>query len=206
MTDKALQYNLYGNEWIPQRSDVNGNLHVTLENSATDEPLLTDDLTGALAAIDVVHHEIHEGEYFFTEYSASVNNAASLQIRILTGADGLHFDSDIGVGGQCQLYLYEAATISLGTPLVIYNRKRNDVTHTAPFQAWHTPTVGATGTTALIPGRLVPGGSSNQTRIGGFGGQRKEWILLPNTEYLLRITNTSGAAVVISATVEGYAF
>lgn len=205
MSQKVQQYNLYNNEWIPQKSDANGNLHIILENSTTDEPLLTDEITGALSTIDVVHHEIHEGEYFFTEYSASVNNAASLQIRILTGANGLHFESDIGVSGQSQLYFYEAPTISDGTVLTVYNRKRTDTTHTTPFQAWHTPTVGGVGTTPLIPGRLIPGGTNPGTRIGGTSGQRKEWILKPNTEYLVRITNTSGSAIIISATVEGYA-
>lgn len=170
----------------------------------TDQPLMVDELTGALATIDTVHHEVHEGEMFYVSHSASVNNASSMDVQILTGAGGLHMSSAVSVGGACNLYLYEAPSTSGGSALTSYNKKRDDTTHSSPMTVVHTPSVSGTGTT-LINGRLLAGGNTQQSRIGTGVRDGSEWILKPSTKYLIRVTNVSGTAITISVEVEGYA-
>lgn len=68
----------------------------------------------------------------------------------------------------------------------------------------HTPTVTATGSVALVNGRILPGGNSPQTRVGDGIRQGVEWILAPAAGYLLRVTNTSGAAIACNVALEWY--
>jgi hypothetical protein len=157
-----------------------------------------DAITGV---IDVLHHE---GEMFCFSDSASVLNGASRDYRLTVGAGGSHFSAQISASGSIQIYLYEAPTISVGTLVDSFNMKRSDTTHVSSLTIRHTPTVGATGTVDLINGFLIPGGSSNQTRVGGGARPAVEWILKPNTEYLLRATNVSGATAIISVIGEYY--
>jgi hypothetical protein len=180
-------------------------VYIILANPASPtQPLLTDALILALAVIDSVHHEVHEGNMFHTEYSASVNNNNNLDVQITTGANGAHMTALVAVGGQCLLYLYEAPTTTVGTALTVYNMKRSDTVHVAPFTAVHTPNVGDVGIVPLINGRLIPGGATNQTRIGGEGRPNTEWLLAPNTKYLFRVNNNSGGAIIIHVTIEAY--
>lgn len=176
------------------------------DSSTPTTPLITDDITGALATIDVVHHEVHEGEMFHAEHSASVGNGNNLDVLLATGAaNEAHLSAAVAAGGQSLVYLYEAPNASGGTPLTVYNMHRSDTTHSSPFTAAHTPVVVGVGTVPLINGRLIAGGTSVPSRVGGETRANTEWILKPNTAYLLRVTNNSGASIVIHITAEAYA-
>jgi len=169
------------------------------------QALTIDEVTGSLATIDIVHHEVHEGELFHTEYSASVNNGANLDVQVTTTATSeAHMTAVVSAGGQSLVYLYEAPNTSAGTALTVYNMRRIDITHTSPYTAVHTPTVTGVGTTPLINGRLIAGGTSVPSRVGGETRGATEWILAPNTKYLLRVNNNSGGAIVIHVTIEAY--
>lgn len=164
-----------------------------------------DDINGAVEMMDIVHHEVHQGEMFHTEYSASVNNGANLDVQVTTiETKESHMTAVVAAGGQCLVYLYEAPNTSAGTGLSVYNMRRINTTHTSPYTAVHTPTVTGVGTTPLINGRLIPGGTATPSRVGGETRAATEWILAPNTKYLLRITNNSGGAIVIHVTIEAY--
>lgn len=191
-------------EFVDENGHRVGNKVELAANIGGDEQaLLTDELTGALSTIDVIHHEVHIGEMFMGEHSASVLNGANLDIRLLTGANGCHATFEINVGGQATLYIYEAANISVGTVVNVWNMKRT-ATGIAPFQMWHTPTVTGTGTVALVNGRLLAGGTNPTSRVGTGSRQNLEWILKPATEYLIRVTNSSGGAIIENVVVNGY--
>lgn len=164
----------------------------------------SDPVTGAPTMIDTVHHEVHEGEMFHAGHTAaSVANGASVDLLLTTGAKECHTTFEVFAGGQVSVYLYEAPTIANGTAITIYNMKRSSAN--APLSTVkHTPTVSATGTTALVNGRILPGGSSPQTRVGGGIRQGVEWVLAPDTAYLLRVTNGSGATIAINVGLEWY--
>ena len=98
---------------------------------------------------------------------------------------------------------YEAPTVAAGTAVTIYNMKRNSAN--VPLSTLkHTPTVTDVGAVALINGRILPGGNSPTTRVGGGIRSGAEWILAPNTQYLMRVVNTSGAAIAANVVLEWY--
>ena len=164
-----------------------------------------DEEKGILINIAWEHYLVHEGKMFTTGYSASVNNSANMDIRIAPGAASaeLHCAISVVAGGQVTVYLYEAPTISVGTALTLVNLNRVS-SRTMSWLFYHTPTVGAVGSNILINGRILPGGVTPQTRIGGGIRPGTEWEFDPTKEYLLRITNTSGATTVINPTFEFY--
>lgn len=173
-------------------------------SGGTETPLLVDEITGALAVIETPHHEVHEGEMWHGEHSfASIANGANADIRLRTGADEFHVVAVVTVTGQATLTVYEGANISAGTAITVYN-KRRITAGVAPIIMTFTPTVTATGSTSIIPGRLIPGGSTPQTRVGANERRDVEWIFKPNTEYLFRVNNSSGTAIIVTISIEGY--
>jgi len=163
-----------------------------------------DATTGAALVMDTVHHEVHEGEMFHAEHTnASVSNGASVDVLLVTGAKEAHSTWEVFAGGLVAVTLYEAAVATAGTALTVYNMNRRSIK--APVATLsHTPTGITTGSVTLVNGRILPGGNSPQTRVGGGIRSGAEWILLPSTKYLMRVTNGSGAAIAINVVLEWY--
>ena len=155
-----------------------------------------DEDVGALNVIDAVHREVHEGHVFTAEHSANVANGNSLEILITTGTKQAHAAFSIAAGGQVTVYFFEATSKTAGTGITPRNHNRNKSDNTNVTVA-HTPG-GAGDGTAIVNGRLLPGGATQQTRIGATARSNLELILRPSTKYLLRVTNTSGSAIDIN--------
>lgn len=153
--------------------------------------------------VDSVHHEVHEGEMMHAEYyAASVSNNSSIDILLSIGAHEAHTVFSVNAGGAGVIYLYESPTVSGGTAVTVYNMKRSNAA--LPLTTIkHTPTVTATGSTALV-NRYIAGGTSPTTRVGGGVRSGTEWILAPSTNYLLRFTNSSGGTIAVSMAIELY--
>lgn len=162
-----------------------------------------DEETGAVLTIDTLHHEVHEGEMFHAAHTASVANGANLDFQLTTGAKDVHSAWEVFAGGQVTVSLFEAPTTSGGTAVAAYNMHR-DSPNTPQSAVVHTPTVSDTGSVALVNGRILPGGTSPTTRVGGGIRAGTEWILKPNTKYLLRVNNSSGGTIAINAVLEWY--
>jgi hypothetical protein len=161
-----------------------------------------DDTVKKLVFVDSVHHEVHEGIFFNVEHSANVANGNSLEMLITTGAGQAHAAFAIAAGGQITLYFFEGTAKTGGTGLTPRNMNRNKSDNTEVVVA-HTP-AGAGDGTAVINGRLLPGGTTQQTRVGGAARANTEIILKPSTKYLLRATNTSGGAIDINPVFSYY--
>lgn len=163
-----------------------------------------DATTGAALVMETVHHEVHEGEMFHAAYTnGSVANGANLDLQLTTGAKEAHTTWEVFAGGQVTVSLYEAPTTSGGTAVTAYNLKRSS-TNTPTGAVAHTPTVTATGTVTLVNGRILPGGNSPQTRVGGGIRSGAEWILKPATKYLMRVNNSSGSTIAVNCVLEWY--
>lgn len=169
-----------------------------------DRGLATDDDVNTLVVTDHIHHQVHAGEMFHSEHSfGTVANTNNADLRLLTGAKEAHVVFFVGHGGQCQLYLYEAPNHSGGTPVPVRNMNRNSA-HVSGATVFQTPAVVGVGSTPLVNGRLLSGGTAPTSRVGGGVRSGTEWELKPNTEYLMRVNNNSGAGIVISIGVEYY--
>lgn len=164
-----------------------------------------DETTGALLTIDTIHHEVHEGEMFAAEYSqASLANGGTVQLMFTTGAKEAHTSWAVMAGGQMTVYLYEAIAGSAGTAVPVYNMNRTSAGAPTAVVV-HTPTVtNLGGTVALVNGRIIPGGNSPSTSVGGGARENVEWILGTATKYLLRVVNSSGGAAAVNAFINWY--
>lgn len=160
------------------------------ENGVEPQMLLIDDVTGALAVIPTVHHEVPEGEMFTTSYFlASIADDATIMIRLLTGATKFaHLTFFVSCGADAQIELLENPTIDTpGTELVEYNNKRTS-SESAEVQAFHTPTI--TGGTVLLTA-LLPGGTGGNSS-GGLLRANTEFNLKQEEDYVIRLTNIGG--------------
>ncbi len=183
-------------------------LYRSFDNGAYEAPTVAlapyDETTGAALTIDIVHHEVHEGEMFHVAHTnASVSNGASVDVLLVTGAKEAHTVWEVFAGGLVSVYLYEGPTATPGTALNAYNMKRTS-TREPTATVTHTPTGITTGSVALVNGRILPGGNSPTTRVGGGIRAGSEWILKPATKYLLRVNNGSGGAIPINVVLEWY--
>jgi hypothetical protein len=146
--------------------------------------------------IDAVHYQIHSGNAFIAQrLFTSVGVAANADIRILNGATKeLHLKATIIAESKAYFYIYEGTTYSAnGTGLTAYNSNRTSATATTGA-LYYTPTVNVLGT-AIKAGMLLAGGSITD---------REEIMLKKSTDYLFRVTNTSGVISDISIALEWY--
>lgn len=188
-------------------ASVSNPVPVELTSASEDQALLVDDITGALATIPVVHHEVHEGDTFQVSYKSPddtpIADDGNMDILLQTGARYAHLVFDIRAGGPAEVLFYEDTEVSdAGTAMTEHNMKRYSET-AATVTATYTPTVTGAGT--LLHDSLLPGGTgAGKSRTGGTVRDNTEWILKLNSNYLIRGTNRAGNAQPMSNIAQWY--
>lgn len=149
-------------------------------------------------SINYIHQRLHEGKFYNCgHYNNAVAGGADLDILIVSGPTyGMHIAPIVVVGGDAEFRIYEGTTyLAAGTPLTAWNALRSS-TNTTESAHYHTPTVISVGT-QLGPTHFIPGGSG-PFGVGGSGGgptrSGAEIVFNVSTNYLLRVTNITGAA------------
>ncbi len=122
-------------------------------------------------------------------------NLATIDTLIITGNKPAMLHNSIVALGDFHMYIYEDTVVTAnGTTHVLINPNR--VTQLPILTtAFLTPTIAALGTQLsheLIIGGTSGGGMGNDNRSAGAG--ERTLILKPNSNYLIRHTNESGAA------------
>ena len=158
-----------------------------------------DEKTEAHVIIDEVHSMGHEGfVYHASGKVAGLVNAGTAEFLLVTGAVEGHFQRmGLTFGrGDIDIHSYEGATASNdGTPITSYCTNR---------VLANTPTMVMSGSpTVTDDGTLIHTLWATPTTTGtgqSSGGvqrvtQGEEWIMKPNTKYLVRITNNSGVTI-----------
>lgn len=155
-------------------------------------PANGDKATSDLVSISHPHHEIHEGNYYsFCHYNESLANAGTIQF-IITSPDTEnfnHFRFSFSSTLKIKFELFENTTHNLGASQTIINRNRNF--NDTPDTLLNTSAGGG------VDGNLIDCssfGSPSVGVVGGGGGQSSqsvEWVLKPNTKYLLKLTSGS---------------
>lgn len=165
-----------------------------------------DRFTGATKAITSDHSYIHEGKFFEVFKKATLlANTGTLDIGFLTPANGyVHYrpSSIVTTADNLTVAFYEGSTISAGTTMTARNHNRNSVV-TATSILKDTPTVTGVGT-QIAQAFLGGGIGVGQTRSGGERGEVNEWVLKPNTQYLIRFSNASSVANIINVNLTWY--
>lgn len=144
-----------------------------------------------MVTIPVEHLLVHMGLVYSLDYTASLANGASLNIHIAVPKEyDLHTEFSVLVGGDGLLYMYEEPVLSNNGTLLTPVCQNRDFAVAMGTKFYHTPTVTSVGT-ALINGRIIPGGSGPQS-VGHIARAGAEWLLGADKSYLVRVTNSSG--------------
>ncbi len=147
-----------------------------------------DSINNGLSVIDTAHLKIHDGEFFShsNKHSVSSGNSFDILIKIPSNVTP-HLRYGYSVeNAPGDLFLYEAPTTTAdGSQLVVrcVNRNSSNISGVTIFSS---PTVTDVGTILqynFMSGSFFSGGSTESLII--------EWILKPNTNYLIRYTNNS---------------
>lgn len=148
-----------------------------------------DDQIGALKTIPAQHYEVHEGETFTVSLlNTAITNTSTIIILLRTAAKYAHLTFFASLGGDATLELIENPTVAdAGTPMTEWNNKRYSTTE---------PTVTAFSAPSISVGNdpleaFLPGGRGGNS-AGGLLRADVEFILKPNEDYALRLTNVSG--------------
>lgn len=135
--------------------------------------------------LDFGQHQVHEGESFFAQYVDTSLDTATVKFQLTTGSysntiQAPHLKIGVEVyNGSARYDLYEGGTsISGGSGMSVYNRNRNIAVPASVMTIKSGVT--ATGTT-LLETQFIGGG----TRGSAGGESRDEWVLLPNSNYIV---------------------
>lgn len=164
-----------------------------------------DGISGAFVTISAVHAEVHEGATYQASYKspdgAEIADNGVIEMLLQVGAKYAHTVFSISCGGDSEVALYEGTTFSnAGTALSENNMKRPSGA-IASLAATYTPTITLPGT--LLLNDFIPGGTGPRA-AGGTARRDSEWILKPNTNYLIRGINRSGNAQPMSIVAQWY--
>jgi hypothetical protein len=153
----------------------------------------------AVVSSTIIEDKLRKGEVgCFGYFWSNIANEDSAYMLIKIDAIRPHLLFEYSVEGDATFHLYEEPTITdNGVQLSMYNHNRNfpDTALLIPFR---DPTASSNGTELSV--KYLPGGTKNDPGLLvplGF-----EWVLKPNTDYLLRVNNISGGAIDTSITAE----
>lgn len=165
-----------------------------------EEAAKFDSFAHAVTTIDELHRMTHDGFVYHVSGKVTGMIDANVDDFLLAIPKGAypHFQRlQITAGrGDIDMAVYEGTTTSAdGTPIGSLNVNRNSP-NVAETILTSAPTVSALGTlihTQWVPPTATGVGQSPSGIIGETNGE--EWVLAPDTKYLIRITNNSGATI-----------
>lgn len=169
----------------------------------TDE-IRIDGSTNGLIGITYAHHEIHSGSSFTAVDLRSVSTTTfKWQITTPDSLVYAHILFDIECTGEMTLLVTEGSDRTNGTAVPAINRNRVGTPSAATVVVTHTPTSGTTdGATTIMNKRIGATGVGNKTLTAGGVRGANEFVLKPNTKYV--VSATTYAAVYVSLGLDWY--
>lgn len=146
-----------------------------------------------LTTIDVSHAKLHEGKAFAVLCEdTNLATGSSHYISLLTNsAKTVHFRPALLYSAESLVCakLYEGATITGGTDVEVFNHYRPlSDTATSDVVVKNSPTPVDVGT--RLPLTVFAGADGQrQSQAGGGGSSPDEWVLKPDTQYLIEVDN-----------------
>lgn len=151
------------------------------------------------------HARIHDGYSYDASFLKGKLNelADGADLNILIQAvTGMHFIFEVACGGNAEIYFFNEPTWSdQGTTITAFN-KNDYSTNTTTNIITHTPTLDTDGTQRMS--KLLPGGNKTAGSGGSDGSYSREIDLKAGNNYMIRVTNISGAIQPTSVAVEWY--
>jgi hypothetical protein len=149
-------------------------------------------ITHNLVVIDQSHHEIHEGDFYsFCAYNDDLDLGNTLEFSLTTPNTTKlsHLTYNFSASLQVLFEFFEDTTHTANVLQTSHNHNRNSL-NTAGMTI-HTPNLVGIDGTRIDCGSF---GSPSVGIVGGSGGGGRvegEWILKPNSKYLIRLTSGS---------------
>jgi len=151
-----------------------------------------DDVDSSRISINLVHHEIHDGNHYTCNtLDTSVDIATPKYVRC-TAPDTptrIHWVTEVSTDGAALVEFYEDPTINAaGTAMVEQNNDRNSG-NTADLVCREDCTTQAPNNDGtLLFSRFVGGTGVGGSSTSGEFGSRQEWILDQAKEYIVKVT------------------
>ena len=185
-------------------NDVHDDTNNVIRTSNTDLTSAVDSTTTALKTIDYAHSEVHSGSsYVVCDVQSVSTTTMKWQITTPNSTKYSHMVFDIECTGEAYVLVTEGSDRTDGTALVEINRNRVGTPSVAGTIVTRTPTGGATdGATTIMARRVGATGVGNKTLSGGGNRGLNEYVLKPNTKYVVSVTTY--AAVFVSFCVDWY--
>lgn len=127
--------------------------------------------------IDSAHTEIHGGEHYFLEGTATLASGGTMAFGITTPdtTDWAHMLFELDSNGQLSFDLYEDGTWIIGVTETPMNNNRNSA-NTSGLLIVSNPD--------FIEGTLIASGQWGDKKFGGAADREYELILRQNTDYV----------------------
>lgn len=175
-----------------------GILQALLRGSKLPAYVPADDLNHALLQIDPIHFRVHSGHCFDISAKVSIPPATSVYFLGSVGDNPVHWNNYAfkANDGPIDIEFFRSPTLSsLGSSITARNRNDGSVlTPTMAVYSQPSTAVTADGTRLFIDGILYAAGTSPAVATAyASEDQRAEWILAANTQYTVKLTNTSAS-------------
>lgn len=158
-----------------------------------DEPAACDLVSKALVQLDSTHARIHEGIYYSIGFTIpSLANGVSQNCLLKTKDNEIHLRPSAVMGGDARFFIFEGTVVSANGSASTAANRRRESSSTHIVEIFNGATVTDDGD--LLDEHLLVGGTGPAQSIGGASELISEWVFKPNTNYLLRLTNISGAS------------
>ena len=151
---------------------------------------LVDGITTAMKVITYEHHEVHSGRmYAVHDTVACDTTTVKWQVTTPNTTRYSHLVFDLSCTGEATYLVTEGSDRTDGTALAEVNRRRVGTPNVAGTIVTRTPTGGATdGATTLFTERNGITNVAGKTLASGGARSSAEWILKPNTKYVVSVT------------------
>ena len=173
---------------------TNGLVTNSIQHYRTDvdtvKPARMDGTTHSLQIIDYAHHEIHAGSSYTVSDTVACDTATcQWQITTPDTTKYSHLVFTLTATGEATFLVTEGSDRVDGTALTEVNRRRVGTPTAAGTIVTRTPTEGTTdGAITLFSIRNGISTIASKNIEGGQTRATNEWILKPNTKYVVSIT------------------
>ena len=165
-------------------------LQAAYDSSGNNANVRIDASTSSLQIIEYEHHEIHSGSSFVCSDLQNVDTTTfKWQVTTPDSTKYAHMVFDIDCTGEMLVVITEGSDRTDGTALAEINRNRVGTPTSATVIVTHTPTGGTTdGATTIMNHRSGATGVGSKTIAAGGARGGNEFVLKPNTKYVIAVT------------------
>jgi len=138
--------------------------------------------------IDAVHHEIHEGEHYYTANYFSLAASGTADFCLIIPNDlAIHMVFSITTSETTTLEIYEDADFATdGTAITFFNSNRNS-SNTTSLLAYQDSTINSLGN-KIYGKKVMANSNARREEVGNFG-EHEELVLKKGSKYIFRMTN-----------------